>query len=125
MATKKKGNINVGLLLSFLSVGIALVVLIDLIIKNIRKRKAERQAEMLTGGTPAQVSQVERNIDFDKVLQNGSSGNEVRTLQALLLNDGEKLPRFGIDGQFGDETEAALFNAKGVRRISIREYIKD
>lgn len=45
-----------------------------------------------------------------RTLRNGASGSEVRLLQQALLEAGESLPRFGVDGQFGPETENAVRN---------------
>ncbi|OIJ18513.1 hypothetical protein BKP45_13180 [Anaerobacillus alkalidiazotrophicus] len=42
------------------------------------------------------------------ILRNGDKGEEVRKLQNDLLKAGEELPRFGADGDFGAETEAAV-----------------
>lgn len=41
-------------------------------------------------------------------LRRGSKGALVRSLQAQLLAHGYTLPRFGADGDFGAETEAAV-----------------
>lgn len=41
-------------------------------------------------------------------LKRGSKGEKVRELQAKLLALGYALPRFGADGDFGSETEAAV-----------------
>lgn len=38
----------------------------------------------------------------------GSSGPLVMTLQTALVQQGAKLPKYGIDGKFGSETQAAL-----------------
>ena len=45
-----------------------------------------------------------------KTLRRGSKGPEVREMQQLLLIHGEALPRYGVDGDFGRETEAAVKN---------------
>ena len=45
-----------------------------------------------------------------KTLRRGSKGPEVREMQQLLLIYGEALPRYGVDGDFGRETEAAVKN---------------
>ncbi|GAA0454150.1 N-acetylmuramoyl-L-alanine amidase [Alkalibacillus silvisoli] len=42
------------------------------------------------------------------LLQNGDSGSEVEQLQNDLREAGERLPRHGADGIFGDETESAV-----------------
>ena len=41
-------------------------------------------------------------------LKKGSSGTQVETLQALLLNNGYKLPKYGADSDYGSETETAV-----------------
>lgn len=42
------------------------------------------------------------------LLRRGSKGTRVKNLQKALVAAGERLPRFGADGHFGAETEAAL-----------------
>jgi len=41
------------------------------------------------------------------VLKNGSTGNSVIEWQELLLKAGYQLPRYGVDGQYGQETSTA------------------
>lgn len=41
-------------------------------------------------------------------LKRGSKGEKVKELQELLLKLGYKLPKYGADGDFGKETEAAV-----------------
>ena len=56
-------------------------------------------------------------------LRRGDMGDDVRAMQrALLIWDGECLPKYGADGVFGGETEAALKRfqeAKGLPETSI------
>ena len=47
------------------------------------------------------------NIEM-KVLKNGSSGYQVKTLQRLLMSYGFNLSPYGIDGKFGNLTETRL-----------------
>ena len=42
------------------------------------------------------------------LLTKGMKGEDVRTMQQLLLYKGYELPRYGADGEYGDETENAL-----------------
>lgn len=42
------------------------------------------------------------------MLKFGSRGTDVKFLQSMLLQLGEKLPKYGADGDFGRETEAAV-----------------
>lgn len=41
-------------------------------------------------------------------LRSGDTGGYVETMQYLILKNGYSLPKHGPDGEFGDETEAAL-----------------
>ncbi|WP_335872742.1 peptidoglycan-binding domain-containing protein [Bacillus sp. 2205SS5-2] len=42
------------------------------------------------------------------VLGNGDSGKEVKDLQTNLIEAGYSLPKYGVDEEFGDETEGAV-----------------
>ena len=42
------------------------------------------------------------------MLQNGDKGRTVKALQQLLLANGIQLPRYGADGDFGDETKVGV-----------------
>ena len=44
------------------------------------------------------------------VLRKGDSGHQVKALQQLLLANGIKLPRYGADGDFGDETKVGVIS---------------
>lgn len=44
------------------------------------------------------------------LIRRGSKGSRVKSLQRALVAAGERLPRFGADGDFGAETESALRN---------------
>jgi hypothetical protein len=58
-----------------------------------------------------------RNDNFP--LKKGSFGEKVKELQrALLKYDAKALPKYGVDGDFGTETENALFKIKGVKTIN-------
>lgn len=68
-------------------------------------------------------------LNLDSVLSKGSTGDEVAQLQTILVDTygadlgftgGEK---DGIDGEFGAMTEKALFDAKGVKQITLRQII--
>lgn len=54
------------------------------------------------------------DIDKTKLLKKGSKGMEVRTLQTLL--------KIKVDGDFGRNTENALFNQKGVKQIRLKDW---
>ena len=61
-------------------------------------------------------------IDRAKLLGIGDKGPEVAYLQRLIQQDGGDLGKFGVDGDFGPVTLAALQAVKGVDEISIAEY---
>lgn len=44
----------------------------------------------------------------DSTLRNGDTGKAVKELQEEIVSLGYKLPRYGIDSDFGDETENAI-----------------
>jgi len=51
---------------------------------------------------------LEAVYDNERLLQNGNNGPAVRKLQQALVDSGFPLPRFGVDGKFGSETEGAV-----------------
>jgi len=66
-------------------------------------------------------------LDENLLLKKGSRGAEVVELQRILKDEmGYNLGTFGtegdgIDGDFGTMTENALFKAKGVKEITLKE----
>lgn len=53
-------------------------------------------------------------VDNNKLLQKGSKGAEVRALQAIL--------KVKVDGDFGKNTESALYNQKKVKQIRLKDW---
>ena len=53
-------------------------------------------------------------IDKGKLLKKGSKGVEVKALQTLL--------KIKVDGDFGRNTENALFTQKGVKQIKLNDF---
>ena len=53
-------------------------------------------------------------LDTTKLLKKGSKGTEVRRLQSLL--------KIQADGDFGRNTENALFTQKGVKQIQLKDW---
>ena len=66
-------------------------------------------------------------LDKDMVLEKGSQGSEVAELQRILKDDFGKylgetgVDNDGVDGDFGNLTETALFEAKGVKSITLNK----
>ena len=54
-----------------------------------------------------------------KTLLKGSKGEQVRALQILLVGRGYKLPKYGIDGDYGDETVIAVKAFQKAKKIAI------
>lgn len=52
------------------------------------------------------------------VLMKGDTGDRVKDIQEVLLRLGYSLPRWGADGDFGDETEAAVTEFQSDVRIT-------
>lgn len=53
-----------------------------------------------------------------KTLSKGSSGEQVKALQILLMGRGYKLPKYGADGDYGDETVKAVKAFQKEKKIS-------
>ncbi len=70
-------------------------------------------------------------LDENLILAKGSKGAEVFELQRILKDEmGYDLGTFGadgdgIDGDFGIMTEKALFQAKGVNKITLKDFKND
>ena len=62
------------------------------------------------------------SLDLTKLLGIGDKGPEVAYLQTLLKEDGADLGKYGVDGDFGPITLAALQAVKGVDEITIAAY---
>lgn len=54
-----------------------------------------------------------------KTLSKGSKGEQVKALQILLVGRGCKLPQYGVDGDYGDETVVAVKAFQKAKKIAI------
>lgn len=54
-----------------------------------------------------------------RLLKRGSKGEDVRTLQQLLMQIGYELPKYGADGEYGAETETAVRKFQRVNELVI------
>ena len=91
--------------------------------KNKKKANQEEDTSSLTE-TASTTTATSRNDDFP--LKRGSKGNRVTLLQnALVKKYGAGiLPKYGVDGMFGKEVEAALLKAKMPTTINEANYSK-
>jgi peptidoglycan hydrolase-like protein with peptidoglycan-binding domain len=70
-------------------------------------------------------------LNKDLVLAKGSKGAEVIELQRILKDElgydlgSTGIDKDGIDGIFGSITEKALFQAKGVNKITLKDFQND
>lgn len=62
------------------------------------------------------------NVNIDKILSKGDKGLEVKALQQSIVASGVPLPKYGDDGIFGMETESALVEIAGVKKISLSGF---
>jgi hypothetical protein len=82
--------------------------------KKYKQKKAEQTGgggTTTTGtrsGGGTSTTTAPKDIFANFPLKKGSSGILVKQLQQALLAQGGKLPKYGADGKFGDETQAAL-----------------
>ncbi len=53
------------------------------------------------------------------VLKKGSEGEQVKNLQRLLVAKGHKLEKYGVDGDFGNETDAAVRAFQKANKLTI------
>jgi hypothetical protein len=75
-----------------------------LVIRNILGKSSTSNVESPTPDAPSKLSAQ----DFP--IKKGSKGESVRELQTLLVGiNSNALPKYGVDGDFGSETESALF----------------
>lgn len=75
-----------------------------LVIRNILGKKTASNTESPTPDAPSQLGAQ----DFP--IKKGNKGDKVRELQTILVGiNPSSLPKYGVDGDFGSETESALF----------------
>ena len=66
------------------------------------------------GAVPSVSNSNSSGVDKNKLLKKGSKGLEVSSLQAYL--------KIKVDGDFGRNTENALFAQKGVKQIKLKDF---
>ncbi|GAA0727942.1 hypothetical protein GCM10009430_36600 [Aquimarina litoralis] len=78
------------------------------------KESKDLQAERFKGNF-----RLEQAHDHIKFISKGSKGSHVEKLQKGLMNIGFALPQFGADGDFGNETERAVFSFQNAYNLSV------
>ncbi|MEY4051011.1 MAG: hypothetical protein RL262_1845 [Bacteroidota bacterium] len=89
-----------------------------LVIKNILNKPNDSNKEAPTPNDPSKI----KTSDFP--IKKGSKGEKVREIQTLLIGiDPNSLPKYGIDGLFGSETEASLFKYLNKKSVDNQDDI--
>jgi len=89
-----------------------------LVIKNLLGKSASSTAVSNTPTLPTQIT----SQDFP--IKKGSKGDKVKEIQQILVGiDANALPRYGVDGDFGIETEAALFKYLNKKSVDKQDDI--
>lgn len=95
---------------------LALVAVVAIVVFLKRRRDRFTLPEDATDAATAPA------LNLDLLLAKGSRGAEVSELQGRLHRDGYAALTGNIDGIFGAKTQAGLQAAKGVARITLRQY---
>lgn len=112
----------------YILIGLPILIGGFLIYKQFRKPKVKPSVtpsnednDIIIGG--GGNSGGSRNDTFP--LKKGSYGNNVRRLQTALKKiNPSALPKYGVDGDFGSETEAALKNQTGKTTCTSEELVR-
>lgn len=79
----------------------------------------------ISGGIGTPNKEWNENAPFTFPIKKGDSGNNVRNLQLLLLKyDTKILPKYGVDSNFGKETESALITILKKNVVSNQDDIE-
>ena len=101
-----------------------IAILVSELVKMLKKKK-EQNTENLPQ-TTTQTVEVVQEIDYDKTLQFGTNAKpEIRVLQTWINADGgrdESGKPLIVDGFFGVKTQGALYDLKGVKKITLNQY---
>lgn len=80
----------------------------------------DANAEKETEEKSEDESEVKNTVNIElSVLRNGANGEQVKTLQRLLMSLGYGLKKYGDDGSFGTETEAAVRAFQKAKGLSV------
>ena len=89
-----------------------------LVIRNLLGKSSSATAVSTAPTLPTQITAQ----DFP--IKKGSKGDKVKEIQQILVGiDANALPRYGVDGDFGIETEAALFKYLNKKSVDKQDDI--
>lgn len=102
--------------------GVIGVIGIYLIVKYFQKPKRGSQSNV-SEPPPPYVPTTDPKDSYP--LKKGSKGSNVKAIQELILKiDSTLLPKFGADGDFGSETEAAVQKLLNKKTVEAADYSK-
>jgi peptidoglycan hydrolase-like protein with peptidoglycan-binding domain len=89
-----------------------------LVIRNLLGKSSSATAVSTVPTLPTQITAQ----DFP--IKKGSKGDKVKEIQQILVGiDANALPKYGIDGDFGSETESALFKYLNKKSVDKQDDI--
>lgn len=89
-----------------------------LVIRNLLAKSSSATAVSTAPTLPTQIT----SQDFP--IKKGSKGDKVKEIQQILVSiDANALPKYGIDGDFGSETESALFKYLNKKSVDKQDDI--
>jgi peptidoglycan hydrolase-like protein with peptidoglycan-binding domain len=89
-----------------------------LVIRNLLGKSSSATAVSTAPTLPTQITAQ----DFP--IKKGSKGDKVKEIQQILVGiDANALPKYGIDGDFGSETESALFKYLNKKSVDKQDDI--
>lgn len=105
-----------------------LLLVIGLILYFTFRKKKTTDVEIQPGTTPAPGIDQSGTVNVNEIsqvffpLKKGSQNDYVRILQTWLNAHGGNLSTFGIDGDFGTETETACLQVLGVKEVTFEKF---
>ncbi|MCL1922773.1 MAG: peptidoglycan-binding protein [Propionibacteriaceae bacterium] len=69
--------------------------------------------------TSTPTSSAAAKYNLTRLLLTGSRGTDVKTLQSRLMALGYRLPRYGADSIFGNETRTAVINFQRAKKLTV------
>ena len=89
-----------------------------LVIRNLLGKSSSAAAVSTAPTLPTQIT----SQDFP--IKKGSKGDKVKEIQQILVSiDANALPKYGNDGDFGSETESALFKYLNKKSVDKQDDI--
>lgn len=106
--------------ISTLHIAIGLIILVVIVLNWKTIAKTLNIPTMAAADSPASATPVK--LDCNRVLKKNEQGPEVVQLQTWMMQcDAKILPKYGADGDFGQETLSALQKLTGQSAITLKQ----